>query len=72
MAQWRYDVCISRRTQLFSLLTHGILALLMLISPWPAGYGPIWLVLPILVVFQGVRSQKRLVAVQDELPLLAD
>jgi len=54
------------------LLTHGILALLMLISPWPAGYGPIWLVLPILVVFQGVRSQKRLVAVQDELPLLAD
>lgn len=72
MAQWRCDVRISRRTQLFALLTHGVLVLLILISPWPAGYGPIWLVLLILVVFQGIRSQKRLAAVQGELRLLAD
>ncbi len=46
--------------------------LLILISPWPAGYGPISLVLLILVVLQGIRSQKRLAAVQGELRLLAD
>lgn len=72
MAQWRCDVRIFRRTQLFSLLAHGVLVLLILISPWPAGYGPIWLVLLILVAFQGIRSQKHLAAVQGELRLLED
>lgn len=72
MAQWRCDIRISWRTQLFSLLTHGVLILLILISPWPEGLGPLWLVLLTLVVFQCIRSQKRIAAVQGELRLLAD
>ncbi|MEX3175560.1 protein YgfX, partial [Serratia quinivorans] len=70
MVQGRCDVRISWRTQLFSLLTHGVLILLILISPWPAGYGPIWLVLLTLVVFECIRSQKRIASRQGELLLL--
>ena len=72
MAQWRCDIRISWRTQLFFLLTHGVLILLILILPWPEGFGPLWLVLLTLVVFQCIRSQKRIAAVQGELRLLAD
>ncbi|AHG19323.1 membrane protein [Chania multitudinisentens RB-25] len=72
MAQWRCDVRISWRTQLISLLTHGVLILLILISPWPEGYGPIWLVLLTLVVFECIRSQKRIASRQGELRLLAE
>lgn len=46
--------------------------LLILIAPWPEGVWLIWLVLLTLVVFQCVRSQKRIAAVQGELRLLAD
>ena len=38
----------------------------------PEGFGPLWLVLLTLVVFQCIRSQKRIAAVQGELRLLAD
>jgi len=72
VAQWRCDVRVSWRTQLFSLLTHGLLILLILVSPWPEGFWVIWLVLLTLVVFQCIRSQKRIAAVQGELRLLAD
>lgn len=72
MAQWRCDVRISWRTQLFSLLTHGALILLILISPWPEGYGPVWLVLLTLVVFECIRSQKRIGSRQGELRWLAE
>ncbi|VXD08608.1 MULTISPECIES: protein YgfX [unclassified Serratia (in: enterobacteria)] len=72
MAQWRCDVRVSWRTQLFSLLTHGALILLILISPWPEGYGPIWLALLTLVVFECIRSQKRIASRQGELRWLAE
>ncbi len=72
MAQWRCDVRVSWRTQLVSLLTHGVLILLILISPWPEGYGPIWLVLLTLVVFECIRSQKRIASRHGELRLLAE
>jgi toxin CptA len=72
VAQWRCDVRVSWRTQLISLLTHGALILLILISPWPEGYGPIWLVLLTLVVFECIRSQKRIASRQGELRLLAE
>nr|WP_232103469.1 protein YgfX [Serratia liquefaciens] len=51
-------------------MTHGVLILLILISPWPEGYGPIWLVLLTLVVFECIRSQKRIASRQGELRLL--
>ncbi|RDL23593.1 protein YgfX [Serratia fonticola] len=72
MALWRCDVRVSWRTQLVSLLTHGLLILLILIAPWPEGYGPIWLVLLTLVVFECIRSQKRIASRQGELRLLAE
>ncbi|VEA67554.1 Protein of uncharacterised function (DUF1434) [Serratia plymuthica] len=72
MAQWRCNVRISWRTQLLSLLTHGVLILLILIAPWPEGYGPIWLVMLTLVVFECIRSQKRIASLQGELRLLAN
>ncbi|WP_025122080.1 MULTISPECIES: protein YgfX [unclassified Serratia (in: enterobacteria)] len=72
MAQWRCDVRVSWRTQLVSLLTHGLLILLILIAPWPEGYGLIWLVLLTLVVFECIRSQKRIASRQGELRLLAE
>lgn len=71
MAQWRCDVRISWRAQLASLLTHGVLILLILISPWPEGYGAIWLVLLMLVVFECIHSQKRIASRRGELRLLA-
>lgn len=55
-----------------SLLTHGVLILLILIAPWPEGYGPVWLVLLTLVVFECIRSQKRISSRQGELRLLAE
>jgi len=72
VAQWRCDVRISWRTQLFSLLTHGSLILLILISPWPEGYSPIWLTLLTLVIFECIRSQKRIGSRQGELRWLMD
>ncbi|MFI8417406.1 protein YgfX [Serratia sp. NPDC078593] len=71
MAQWRCNVRISWRTQLISLLAHGALILLILISPWPEGYGPIWLILLTLVVFECIRSQKRIASHQGELHVLS-
>ncbi|CAM3831320.1 protein YgfX [Serratia silvae] len=72
MAQWRCDVRVSWRTQLISLLTHGLLILLILIAPWSEGYGLIWLVLLTLVVFECIRSQKCIASRQGELWLLAE
>lgn len=72
MAQWRCDVRVSWRTQLVSLLSHGLLILLILLAPWPEGYGLMWLVLLTLVVFECIRSQKRIASRQGELRLLAE
>ncbi|AVJ19073.1 protein YgfX [Serratia rhizosphaerae] len=71
MAQWRCDVRISWRTQLISLLAHGALILLILISPWPESYDPVWLLLLTLVVFECIRSQTRIASRQGELRLLS-
>ncbi|WON77948.1 protein YgfX [Serratia sp. UGAL515B_01] len=72
MAQWRCDIRVSWRTQLFSLLVHGALILLILLSPWPDVYAPIWLVLMILVVFECIRSQKNISSRQGLLKLLGE
>ncbi|PVZ83038.1 hypothetical protein C9426_27720 [Serratia sp. S1B] len=72
MALWRCDVRVSWRTQCLSLLMHGTLILLILISPWPVNYSVIWLVLLTLVVFECIRSQKRIASRQGELRLLAE
>ncbi|MCB5310126.1 MULTISPECIES: protein YgfX [Yersinia] len=69
MAQWRCDLRISWHTQLFSLLTHGVLVILTLVAPWPQGYTALWLVLLTLVVFECIRSQKNITSCQGEIRL---
>ncbi|AXW86962.1 hypothetical protein AU509_10190 [Lonsdalea britannica] len=60
MAQWQCDLKVSWRMQLFSLLVHGIMVLLILLAPWPSGYAPLWLGLVSLVMFGFIRSQRNI------------
>jgi len=69
VALWRCDVRVSWRTQFFSLMVHGILALVILLSPWPENYGLVWITLITLVVFECIRSQKNIMACRGELVL---
>ena len=49
---------------------HGVVAALVLLMPWPLSYTPLWLILLSLVVFDCVRSQRRIHARQGEIKLL--
>jgi toxin CptA len=69
VALWRCDVRVSWRTQIFSLVIHGILTLLILLSPWPENYGLVWVTLITLVVFECIRSQRNIMACRGELVL---
>ncbi|MBK2863930.1 protein YgfX, partial [Escherichia coli] len=71
MVLWQSDLRISCRAQSFSLLLHGVVAALVLLVPWPLSYTPIWLLLS-LVVFDCVRSQRRIHARRGEIKLLTD
>jgi toxin CptA len=57
---WQSDLRISWRSQWFSLLLHGVVAAIVLLMPWPLSYTPLWLLLLSLVVFDSVRSQRRI------------
>ncbi|ATU18744.1 TPA: protein YgfX [Klebsiella pneumoniae] len=72
MVLWQSDLRISWRAQWFSLLLHGVVAALVLLVPWPLSYTPIWLLLLSLVVFDCVRSQRRIHARRGEIKLLTD
>ncbi|TCV91711.1 protein YgfX [Biostraticola tofi] len=72
MALWRCDLRVSWRSQIFSLAAHGILLLLILLSPWPENYGPLWLTLVLLVVFECIRSQRSIMACRGELILTGE
>jgi toxin CptA len=52
-------ISVSPGARRFSLLLHGVVAALVLL-PWPLSYTPIWLLLLSLVVFDCVRSQRRI------------
>lgn len=69
MALWRCDLRVSWRMQLFSLIAHGLLLLLILLAPWPEGYAVLWLSLVTLVVFDFIRSQRNIKSRQGELVL---
>ncbi|MDR3433016.1 MAG: protein YgfX [Rouxiella aceris] len=70
MALWQCDLRVSWRSQLFSLAVHGILILLILLTPWSSAAWGIWLLLLTLVVFQAIRSQRRISARHGEISLL--
>ena len=54
------------------MLLHGVVAALVLLMPWPLSYTPLWLLLLSLVVFDCVRSQRRINASHGEIKLLTD
>lgn len=72
MVLWQSDLRVSWRAQWLSLLLHGIVAIIILLMPWPLSYTPVWLLLLSLVVFDSVRSQRRINANQGEIKLLID
>src|SRR5690606_1790526 len=55
-----------------SLLLHGMVAAFVLLMPWPLSYTPLWMLLLSLVVFDSVRSQRRINSCQGEIKLLMD
>lgn len=55
--------------QLFSLIVHGLLVLLILLAPWPDGYAVLWLGLVTLVVFGFIRSQRNIKSRHGEILL---
>lgn len=72
MVLWRSDLRVSWRSQWVSLLLHGILAAIVLFIPWPLSYMPLWMLLLSLVVFDCMRSQRRINARQGEASVLVD
>lgn len=72
MVLWQSDLRVSWRSQWVSLLLHGVVAAIILLMPWPLSYTPLWLLLLSLVVFDCVRSQRRINTAQGEIKLLMD
>ena len=72
MVLWQSELRVSWRAQWLSLLLHGLVAALILLMPWPLSYTPVWLLLLSLVVFDSVRSQRRINACHGEIKLLMD
>lgn len=72
MVLWQSDLRVSWRAQWLSLLVHGLVAILVLLLPWPMSYTLIWMLLLSLVVFDSVRSQRRINASQGEIKLLTN
>lgn len=69
MALWQSDLCVSWRAQWISLLIHGLLALVVLLMPWPINYTLVWMLLLLIVVFSCVRSQRRIHVCQGNFKL---
>ncbi len=69
MVLWQSDLRVSWRAQWLSLLIHGLVAAVILLMPWPLSYTPLWMVLLSLVVFDCVRSQRRINARQGNSPV---
>lgn len=72
MVLWQSDLRVSWRAQWISLLIHGLVAAVILLIPWPLSYTPLWMILLSLVVFDCVRSQRRINTCQGEIKLLMD
>ena len=72
MVVWQSDLRVSWRAKWLSLLLHGLVAALILLMPWPLSYTPLWLLLLSLVVFDCVRSQRRINACHGEIKLLME
>lgn len=69
MALWHSDLRVSWRAQWVSLLLHGMVIIALLLAPWPASYTVVWMLLLTLVVFECVRSQRRIGSREGEIAL---
>ncbi|BDH44700.1 toxin CptA [Salmonella enterica subsp. enterica serovar Choleraesuis] len=72
MAQWRTDIHVSWRAQWLSLAFHGLVALALLLCPWPANLTILWLALLVLIIMSLVCSQRRIRSIEGELALSSD
>ncbi|WP_034916769.1 MULTISPECIES: protein YgfX [Erwinia] len=72
MALWHFDLRVSWLAQWISLLLHGIAMLALLLAPWPASLTVVWVVLLTLVVFECVRSQRRIRSREGDIALLEE
>lgn len=70
MALWHSDLRVSWRAQWLSLLLHGLVILALLLAPWPASFTIVWVTLLTLVVFECVRSQRRIRSREGDISLL--
>ncbi|MBZ3661523.1 protein YgfX [Salmonella enterica subsp. enterica serovar Kentucky] len=66
MVLWQSDLRVSWRAQWISLLIHGLVAAVILLMPRPLSYTPLWMILLSLVVFDCVRSQRRINTCQGD------
>jgi toxin CptA len=53
-----------------SLGIHGGIMLAILLAPWPAGYWPVWMTLLLVVIFECIRSQRRITSRHGVISLL--
>ncbi|KAB8305322.1 hypothetical protein EH228_19820 [Erwinia endophytica] len=72
MALWHSELRVSWRAQWISLLLHGVVILLLLLAPWPDSYTVVWMLLLTLVVFECVRSQRRIRSREGDIALLEE
>jgi len=70
VALWHSDLRVSWLAQWVSLLLHGTAILALLLAPWPARLTLVWMLLLTLMVFECVRSQRRIRGREGEIALL--
>lgn len=51
-------------------MLHGVVILALLLAPWPASFTLVWMLLLTLVVFECVRSQRRIRSREGVISLL--
>ncbi|HBV40424.1 MAG TPA: hypothetical protein DEF05_12240 [Erwinia sp.] len=72
MALWRSELRVSWQAQWLSLLLHGVAVVALLLAPWPARLTVVWMLLLTLVVFECLRSQRRIRSREGDIALLDD
>lgn len=72
MALWRSELRVSWQAQWLSLLLHGVVVVALLLAPWPARLTVVWMLLLTLVVFECLRSQRRIRSREGDIALLDD
>lgn len=72
MALWRTDLRVSWLARRCSLLLHSLVALALVLAPWPAELAAVQILPLALTVFEYVRSQRRIRSRKGDIALLAE